>query len=338
MDDDRAERLLSGPRGRRMLAGLLEQPLVVISARSGTRWPDELRRRVAATDLAAAVAPERLHEALTESVGRAMYWQEPDDEDRVLADPAVARELAPVAESVARAPASRWWGERVDLEGQHVVGWPDRGRRIEAPWVPGARAGLRRWVEATLADERRARRERPGDPRAGWSGEWWSTPHLAGLVLSRRLPEGLDLVEDSSGWSSARTWPVQPPPAARVLEVTGPEVWADLVRRHPLDVTASRRHDWWRVTGEGGPWCLPDWAAVAEEFDAVHLTVDGYLGAAGRALPVRTAAGPASTVLAGWDPGTTWWLTDPPRLGSSSEWRRDVHDPGGWTQVGPAGG
>ncbi|SDY63785.1 hypothetical protein SAMN05660209_03348 [Geodermatophilus africanus] len=161
-------------------------------------------------------------------------------------------------------------------------------------------------------------------------------PNLAGLVVTRRLPAGLQLVEDSLGWESARSWPVSPPAqTARVLEVTGPVAWVTLVERFPLDVTASRRHDWWRATGRDSAWAIPDWAAVAEEFDAVHLTVDGYLATAGRALPVRTPDGPAGTVLAGWDPGATWWLTDVlPGLGEPTDWRGDRDAPGGWVPVG----
>ena len=341
MDDDRARGLLSGPRGRRGLAELLDEPLRVFRHRgTEVRWPDEVRRRVAATDLDAAVRPDRLHEALAESVDRAMYWQEPDDEDRVLADPAVVDELVPLARAVAGAPRSREWAQPLDRHDQHVVGWPEDGGRVVFPWRPGARTGLRQWVERAAAEEERAaaeqdraRRRRFWRPRASVSGAWWSTPHSAGLVVSRRLPDGLDLVEDSFGWPSARTWPVQPPPAARVLEIAGPADWSALVERHPLEVTASRRHVWRAVTGEDGRWFLPDWAAVAEEFDAVHVTVDGYLATAGRALPVRTEGGPASTVLAGWDPGTTWWLADPSGLGEPSDWRRDGDGPGTWRRV-----
>ncbi len=126
------------------------------------------------------------------------------------------------------------------------------------------------------------------------------------------------------GWTHARTWPVQPPHDARVLELAGPAAWAGLVERFQLDVTASRRHDWWRATGRDGAWAIPDWAAVAEVYDAIHLTVDGYLATVGRALPVDTPAGHAATVLAGWDPGVTWWLTDVlPGLGEPTDWRSD---------------
>jgi hypothetical protein len=45
---------------------------------------------------------------------------------------------------------------------------------------------------------------------------------------------------------------------------------------------------------------------VAADYDAIHVSVAGYLATAGRALSV----GDARTVLAGWDPDQTYWLTD----------------------------
>jgi hypothetical protein len=60
---------------------------------------------------------------------------------------------------------------------------------------------------------------------------------------------------------------------------------------------------------------------VAESgIDAVHLTVRGYLTTAGRALPV---SGTHSAVLGGWDPDTTWWLTDVGTTGESTLWKMD---------------
>jgi len=49
----------------------------------------------------------------------------------------------------------------------------------------------------------------------------------------------------------------------------------------------SRRHDWWRVTGSAGAWMIPDWVAVAADYDAVHLTVGGYLTTAEPCLDRR---------------------------------------------------
>ncbi|OMQ16224.1 hypothetical protein A7K94_0203970, partial [Modestobacter sp. VKM Ac-2676] len=184
--------------------------------------------------------------------------------------------------------------------------------------------------------------DRPADPRANWSGDWWSTPVLAGLVVTTGLLPGrtaapvpaatrLLLVEDELSWETAATWPVPVPDWARVLEITGPQDWVDLVLRHPLDVTASRRHDWWRATGAVGPLLIPDWSAVAGEFEAVHLTVDGYLSTAGRALPADRVGTPGWTVLAGWDPDATWWLTDLFELGEQVNWRRRDDEPPRWT-------
>ncbi len=91
-------------------------------------------------------------------------------------------------------------------------------------------------------------------------------------------------------------------------EIDGPHAWTRLVDRYPLDVTNARRHDWYRTTGRAGIWRIPDWVAVAAEWDAVHLSVAGYLTTATRALTLADKH--AATMLAGWDPDQTWWLTD----------------------------
>jgi len=353
---------LAGPRGRRLCAELLATP----TGGSGPpfRWrllsapvsdPDErarvlddVRAALAVTDLTAMASPWRLLDALMASVDQARYWQPPDEVDQVLADDDVAALLTPVAVAVVRAAASQWWATPVDLADQHAVGWP-AGEPPEHP-VPrtsGTQEALHSWRAATLADEERAARERPADPAAPYSGCWWSVPALTGLaVTGRRLPRvaeaggvdrpapvGLVLVEDEMGWGTARTWPVSPPTAVRVYEVTGPPAWAALVERYPLEVSAARRHDWYRTTGWDGRWAIPDWAAVADDFDAVHLTVDGYLSTAGQAVPVPGSD--ARTVLAGAAPDATWWLPDVlPELGEPTDWRRAQGDLPRWAPVG----
>jgi hypothetical protein len=355
----RAGDLLAGPRGRRMCLELLRGAV-------GRTWPElswtdgkagypvgrfdpEQARRslaaaVAALDVAALVTtqtPATLLPALTASVDRAMYWQEPDEVDQLLAQPALGAELVPVAEAVVQAPASQWWAEPMAATDQHAIAWaPDDPPVLQAPNLTGAGPALQRWREQTAADEQQVRRERPADPRAPWSGAWWSTPALVERIVTTRTlpgaavaaapaPVGLTVVEDEMGWTAARSWPVHVPGDARVLELTGPGDWAALVQRYPLEVTASRRHDWWRVTGWNGAWVIPDWAAVAVDVDAVHLTVDGYLSTAGRALPVDVPAlgRPARTLLGGWDPDATWWFTDAPTgLGEATDWRRQAQD------------
>lgn len=72
---------------------------------------------------------------------------------------------------------------------------------------------------------------------------------------------------------------------------------------------------------------IPDWARVGEDFDAVHLTVAGYLTTFGLAVPGEDNL---MTVLAGWDPDQAFWLTDVTRDESAHQtWGFD--DEGGWT-------
>jgi hypothetical protein len=142
---------------------------------------------------------------------------------------------------------------------------------------------------------------------------------------------GLVLVEDGLGQRTARCWPVVPRPGARICEISSAEDWTELVGRYPIDVSKSRRHDWWRTTGWAGRWLIPDFAAVAADYDAVHLSVAGYLTTAGRALSVNDGR----TVLAGWNPDQTFWLTEVlAASGAATNWRELDDGPLGWTLSG----
>jgi hypothetical protein len=313
--------ILAGLRGRRVCWELLTQT-------AGFRW-DEPPESAGAARLAAALGgvvarcdvgalavaqePASFFSALADVVTSAMYWQEPDDRDRRLADPRVAEQLWPLAEAVGTAPAARWWSMPMDPATQHEVVFDDPDGRILPDPPDDARAALLAWRAETLEDERRAA-DRPADPRAPYSGRWWSAPASSGLRSSTRSlrstgPVALHLVEDAFSWSSARCWSLQLRPGATIFEIAGADDWAELVRRHPLAVTKSRRHDWWRATGGDLEWAIPDFEAVADDYDAVHLSVAGYLSTSGRAI----RAGDAHTVLAGWNPDQTWWLTDSPQ-------------------------
>ena len=283
---------------------------------------------------------ERLLDALVASVDEARYWQPPDDADVLLADPEVAALLAPVAEAVAQAPAASWWAEGLCRSDQHVVGWPWEGETVQ-PSVTGARSGLLQWRTGTLAADEEAAQDQPIDPAEAPSGAWWSTPVFAsvpvsararpGVAADRAAPVGLLLVEDATLWETARSWPVDVPDGARVHEIDGPAAWVALVERFPLDVSSLRRGVWWEASARDDGWAIPDWAAVAEAFDAVHLTVDGYLSTAGRALPVELDGRPTRTLLGGWDPDATWWLTEIlPPLGRLTDWHRRDDEPARW--------
>ncbi|WP_413543581.1 hypothetical protein [Citricoccus nitrophenolicus] len=150
------------------------------------------------------------------------------------------------------------------------------------------------------------------------STKWWSFPQ--GTIQSLgQIPLGLNLIEDSFGWEHATVIPVRG--IGRTSEVRAEADWVALCLEHPLEVTASRRHDWFRCTGYDGRWVIPDCEKVAERWDAVHLTALAYLSNANRALHVDTDL---STVIAGWNPDTTIWLTDAAREWDNprQEWQR----------------
>jgi hypothetical protein len=337
--------LLAGPRGRRLCWSLLDLggypgwTRVWAGAHPGdlTSLLGELDDCVARTDLDATVTQASelaLLAALAEPVGRAAYWQEPDDVDRALTDPRARDALRPVARAVTAAPAAQWWPSPIARDRQQYAEWIDE--HDFSPRLAGAAAELAAWHAATAQDEQSAR-DRPDDPAAPWTGHWWSAPLLSRLPSTTRSVAGLGavrlaLVEDSLGWREARCWPVALRSdtlrsGVRSYEIAGPRQWTDLVGRYPLEVSRSRRHDWWRVSGWAGPWLIPDFAAVARDYDAVHLSAAAYLTTAGRAL----AVGGARTMLAGWDPDQSYWLTDILTLaGSAVTWLKTDEGQPGW--------
>lgn len=69
---------------------------------------------------------------------------------------------------------------------------------------------------------------------------------------------------------------------------------------------------------------------MAQDYAGVHLTVTGWLSTVGQVIPVREEA---HSVLAGWGPDATWWLTDTlHRAGEITSWHPTgegrIWDPG----------
>jgi hypothetical protein len=346
-----AEALLAGPRGRRLCWELLRAGLPDSFAESHA-WVElwtvayagdlsghvtELAGAVSRVDLVALAADSAtVLQALRMSVDRARYWQGPDGEDQALVPAAVAAVLGPVAAAVAAAPGCRWWESAMDPGRQWYVQFLG-GHPLDEPQLTGAAERVAAWCEGTSGREAELRRD-PPEPLGAWSGPWWSDPALSGLPVTTRSVPGLAalrlaLVEDGMGWEQARCWPLRPRPGARVYEVDGPDAWSALVTWYPLDVTRSRRHDWWHATGQEGSWLIPNYQAVARDYDAVHVSVLGYLTTAGVAVPAG-AGDHARTLLAGWDPDATWWLTDSlAPAGRPDEWAAD-DSPVGWRPAG----
>jgi hypothetical protein len=323
------ESWLAGPRGRELclsvaaardaelartwlLAGRPPAPECIAAAVAGLARCDAAVLHTA--DEATVLWP------LADTVCSAMYWQAPWEREALLEVPLVRAALLPVARSLAGAPGAAWWSSPIARDRQHVLTWEHGGRH---PQPDGAAAALRAW-SAELVEQ--GRRDRAASyPLGAVSGSWWSAPIGHGLLVSTRSLLGypairLLLVEECQGdFDSALVRRLEIDPAARVLEIAAAADWVQLTATYPLDVTGARRHDWYRVTGWTGRWVVPDWAAVAAEWDGVHLSVAAYLAGAGRALPV----GDAATMIAGWDPDATYWLTDAARcLGPTRRWRQ----------------
>lgn len=279
------------------------------------RFPEpEIPRIESANDLVAALLDAPIlaelispSDVLEETVSSARYWQEPDGEDFLCALPILQPALQRAAEVLVSRPGTEWWDAPIDRSDQWVVDF-DFGLH-DAPRV--VRPDIRAFRAEAVAEEQQARRDRPSDPKASFSGSWWSTPlvPLASFTTTRSVgaagPLGLHLVEDSMGWEEAQARPVRIDRRARVYEISTADDWAELCRRFPLNLTASRRHDWYRATGRIGAWVIPDWTSVGEHYDGVHLSTAAYLQAAGLPVPVD---GDSASLIAGWSPDETWWF------------------------------
>jgi len=324
------EAWLAGPRGRELclIAAAAHDPVldrIWLHSHGGptAQLIDRAGEALVRFDPAVLAAAGELDllGPLAQSVCSAMYWQEPWARERLLDTWSVHAGLVPIAQALADSTATAWWSGPTDRARQHTVIWEHGGPLVE---LQPCQVALQRWRDRLTAEVQRGR-ELSDDLDAPNSGSWWSSPLGHGLLAGARSlahyeAVGLFLVEECQGdFESALVQRLDVDAGARVLEIVSPADWVELTRAHPVDVTFARRHDWWRVSGWDGRWLMPDWQAVAGEYDGVHLTVTAYLAGAGRALPVDDAA----TMIAGWDPDATYWLTDCARPGGPARrWRQ----------------
>jgi hypothetical protein len=264
--------------------------------------------------------------ALADTAEKVNYWG--GWSAGALEDPAVIAELGMMAERVAESAGCQWWWSGADRSAQQFVEWD--GPEEPAPGLGSAAEMLRRLSAEATEYERRMSRDRHRPAGTGVSGLWWSFPFPGLISTTRRLGSlGALLLagrEDGQGETKAVVRPVTLAGNARVFEIDGPRAWQRLVTGYPAPATATYRHTWaW--TGWDGEWLVPRWAAVAGDWDGVHLSVAGYLSTAGRVLP----AGSARTLLAGWNPDESYWLADViTSIGEAQAWHNPSRDPLGW--------
>lgn len=285
------------------------------------------------------VDADELPDILQQVVMSATYWQPPERRDELLAEPRAIESLRPWAKMLAGHSGAQWWPSAIDRGDQWQVNWPGFDDEADAPTESTLEA-LARWSRDERESESLAVAEDVPAPRTNCTGRWWS---ISGIVpaTTRRWPDGrivleepvvdnpcepmpmetwprhrvvdplgVTLEEDCSFQTEDASWTrVVVPDDATVLEIDRAETWADLCRRFPLDVSALRRDDWYHTTGRDGAWVIPDWSLVAREVDAVHLGIAQWLELAGRPLSVDEHR---SSLIAGWSPDETRWLTGLP--------------------------
>lgn len=344
---DLVELLLSGRRGRRLLwkvvldsedqtlSNVEEHPLnlamfhasyqveatrgdsVVMfgpgaeEGRTVTVSVEELSKLISATKLL-PITERLLQKSLESSVDHARYWQEPDGEDTLLAAPVLSNALRRVAEHVVASGLTEQWLAPVDLRTQFHVEFdqPDPAGSVTSSGQ-SVFDKLLRWKENLILTEARARAEKPTPVTAMIGGEWWSMPSSQLVsstgVFTNQQPIGLSCVEDAFNWEQAVTRRVSVPPSVKILEISTADDWVELCRKYGIEVTAHKRHDWFRTTGRDGEWIMPDWLAVSKDYGGIHLSIAGYLALAGECLELDEKF---ATVIAGWDPDKTYWFTD----------------------------
>jgi hypothetical protein len=335
---DPARRMLDGPEGRylcRLVAWVEGFGPVrdALSRRVGRPVPqpsrmallDELQGAVATGNyqrfLHSADEVSLLAKVAKVSEGYGLYRP-------VLDDPAAdEREIAillPVAEAVVAAPGAEWWTEPIARHDQHFV-YHHLGDGSTPPNRDTFLSRLQLSMKEEQMEEADARAANSIFPppdytaRIVWSrpdGAWWTTRSIPGLPAV-----GLLCFPDQYGPLRARHWPVTVDARARVYEIDSAEAWRQIVSRYSRDVSYSRRDAWWPSTGWAGSWLLPDWTAVAADYDGVHLSVAGYLEIDERPIPV----GDARSMVVAWGPDNTYWLIDVIELkGEPDEWEWEV--------------
>ncbi len=187
----------------------------------------------------------------------------------------------------------------------------------------------------------------------------WSTRPAHALLTTSPFPDDmlatgveapLDLVWDVCFGPRAR-WQLDVQPDGRIFQIDTPNDWADLVQRYPSDASEAYRNGHeisslndkndrdglaaltaipgQRAVRRGWRRFLtPDWPAVAQDWDAIHLSWAGYVLVDGTAIDLDDDD---ITMLRNWGSERTTWLApvlrDPKPLPIPGSQHSDVRRP-----------
>ena len=193
---------------------------------------------------------------------------------------ALAEEKTDQARTLIEHPGTAWWFESVDLNRQawlSVQGTPDK-------FVYGTPPNANGWRS-------------PRNPSARWEcyaqkplgNQHTSTlyePHLTSQLIAYCEWVGDYRCEFPLAW-----WVMSFPQDARVFEIHSPSDWHELCVQYPARGTEDDR-------------LVPNWGAVSEEWDGVHLSLGGLL----TTEQGRYESPAGWTMLESWHAEQTYWL------------------------------
>lgn len=215
------------------------------------------------------------------------------------------RRLRDLARAVLESPASGWWFAPIDRDEQT---WAAPYRAPAAAPTPtmfnAPKRPMTRWERRTNKSE---------------NGLYTSTLLDGTTAMLSALDSGM--ASDLMISYPVRSWRLRATNTARVYEMRGPLDWHRLCARYPVQglldasdepgvIQNEKVYPLLRVEGEAryatAIECLlaPDWAAVAADWDGVHMTFGGLL----TCDKVRVASAAGWSMNRFWDLEQTLWL------------------------------
>ncbi len=194
--------------------------------------------------------------------------------------PTLAREKTAQARAVIEHPGTAWWFDDIDLNAQawvSIYGTPYK-------FIYGTPPNTMGW-------------QRPKNPSRRWeryaqkpvSNQITSTlygPHLTSKLVGYDERVGDYMCEFPLAW-----WSMRFLEDVRVFEIHGPSDWHDLCVKYPAKGTKDDR-------------LVPNWGAVAEEWNGVHLSLGGLLTTEQNRYESPTGW----SMLNSWHAEQTYWL------------------------------
>ena len=193
---------------------------------------------------------------------------------------ALASEKAAQARTLIEHPATDWWFEPLDLNHQT---WLSVHGTL-SKFIYGTPPNTSEWT-------------RPQNPSGPWErsaqkplgNQCTSTlygPRLTSEVISYDERVGDFYCDFPLAW-----WAMRFPQDVRVFEIHGPSDWHELCVRYPARYRRDGR-------------LVPNWGAVSEEWDGVHLSLGGLL----TTEQARYESSAGWTMLEYWHAEQTYWL------------------------------